>query len=171
MKKFSRPEGLQCESDSATAEKDYRHWLKTFMNFTSSITEDSDKLTILTNFVSPTIFELISECTSFDSSIAVLNGTFLKPKNEVFARYLLATRRPQMNESLNQYIQSLGTLSRDCNYKAVTSEQHRSEAVRDAFISGLQSQNILTRLLENVTLTLDDAIAQAKNFDSGSEKC
>jgi len=45
-------------------------------------------------------------------------------------------------------------LSKECNFKTVTAELYREEAVRDVFISGLQSSLIRQRLLENRTSDL-----------------
>ena len=43
------------------------------------------------------------------------------------------------NPSLDQYLQELKLLSKDCNFRQVSAIQHREEAIRDAFISGLLS--------------------------------
>ena len=46
------------------------------------------------------------------------------------------------------------SLYEDCNFESVTAEQHKNEYIRDSFISGLQSNSIRQRLLENNTLDL-----------------
>ena len=81
----------------------------------------------------------------------VLKELFVKPKNEVFARHVLATRSQQMAESLDEYLQ---VLKAGCNYQVVTSVQNKDNAIRDAFITGLQSSHLRQRLLENKTLDL-----------------
>ena len=72
----------------------------------------------------------------------------------MFARHRLATRRQQVGESLDEYLLTLKTLSKECNFRAVTATQHCEESIRDAFISGMQSPLIRQRLLENKTLDL-----------------
>jgi len=52
-------------------------------------------------------------------------------------------------------------LSKECNFKTVTAELYREEAVRDVFISGLQSSLIRQRLLENRTPDLFTMFDQA----------
>ena len=47
-----------------------------------------------------------------------------------------------MNESIDTYLQILKHLSKDCNFTAVTAEQHRQSYIRDAFINGLYSKEI-----------------------------
>ena len=59
---------------------------------------------------------------------------------------------------MNQYILELNKLSKNLTLKAVSAEQYRQELVRDAFINGLKDSNIRQRLLENNTLSLDNAI-------------
>ena len=51
-------------------------------------------------------------------------------------------------ETLDQYVQVLVLLSRDCNFRAVSAEEHRDGAVREAFIQGIRSAPIRQRLLE-----------------------
>ena len=59
--------------------------------------------------MSPKIFVYIEECTEYDRAIVVLNELFVKRKNEVFARHVLATRSQQIAESLDEYLQVLKT--------------------------------------------------------------
>uniref|UniRef100_A0A2C9LBJ4 CCHC-type domain-containing protein n=1 Tax=Biomphalaria glabrata TaxID=6526 RepID=A0A2C9LBJ4_BIOGL len=59
-------------------------------------------------------------------------------------------------------MQKLRILSKDCNFKAVTAEQHREEAIRDTFINGLMSNSIRKRLLEKTVLSLKDAFEEAR---------
>ena len=39
--------------------------------------------------------------------------------------------------SLDEFLQQLRKLSKDCNLKDVTADQYREELVRDSFINGL----------------------------------
>ena len=57
-------------------------------------------------------------------------------KNEIFARHVLATRRQQASETLDEYLRALKTLSKDCNFKSVTATQYCEESIRDAIITG-----------------------------------
>jgi hypothetical protein len=76
-----------------------------------------------------------------------------------FCRHTLATRRQKPGESIDQFLQILHLLARDCGFKAVSAEENLQSHVRDAFISGLESPVIRQRLLENQTLTLNQARA------------
>lgn len=95
---------------------------------------------------------------------------YVKPKNEVFARHLLATRRQESSESLDAYLQALKSLGKDCNFQAVTANQNRDDYIRDSFINGLQSNAIRQRLLENETLTLQTAFDQARALESAQKQ-
>ena len=90
----------------------------------------------------------------------------MKTPNEIFARHKLATRKQQLGESLDEYLQELKILGKDCNFSDVTAYQYRDEAVRDAFITGLLSTNIRQRLLENKTLNFQTAFDQARALDT-----
>jgi len=78
------------------------------------------------------------------------------------------TYKQQPEQSLDDYLQKLKHLSKDCNYRAVTADVCRNEAIRDAFISGLQSTAIRARLLENTqedSITLQAIFDQARSLD------
>ncbi|XP_042236977.1 uncharacterized protein LOC121876105 [Homarus americanus] len=166
MEKFLRPERLDTTPNSPTASKEWRHWFRTINTFLTSISAlEPDKLATLCNFVPPSVYEYIADCVSYDAAILVLHDLYKKPKNEVFARHLLATRRQHSGESLDEYLQELRHLSKDCNFKAVSAEANRDEYNRDAFINGLLSPMIRQRLLENKTLDLATAFDQARVLD------
>ena len=114
---------------------------------------ETDKLSTLTNFVSPIIFETISECTMYNDALEILNGVYLKSTNEIFAGWL-TTRKQNSDESLDQYLQALKILAKKCDLKTMTAEQYRNEYILDSFISQLYSPIIRQRLLENNTLGL-----------------
>ena len=79
---------------------------------------------------------------------------FIKKKNSIFARYLLATWRQETEENLVLYLQNLKILSRDCDFSALTASQPRDIAIRDAFLRGVRSNQIRQRMLENKDLDL-----------------
>ena len=170
MERLLKPERLDCDSNSPTAAQEWRHWLQTFRTFIAALPQENlNKLGLLINFVSPKIYESISECTIYDDALTTLQSQFVKPTNEVFARHRLATRRQEPGESLDEYFRALKILSKVCNFKAVTATQHCEEYIRDAFISGLQSPAIRQRLLENKTLDLATMYDQARALDSAQK--
>ncbi|XP_068235942.1 uncharacterized protein [Palaemon carinicauda] len=89
----------------------------------------------------------------------------MKPNNEIFARHLLATRRQNSDKSLDQFLQALKLLAKDCQFKSVTVEEACDSYVRDAFINGLVSGAIRQRLLENLTLNSNTAYEQAHTLE------
>ena len=98
-----------------------------------------------------------------------MKSIYVKSPNEVFARHSLATRKQAPSESIDEYLQILKLLSKDCNFKAVTASQHSDEAIRDAFINGILSSHIRQRLLENKILSLQDAFEQARALDTAQK--
>ena len=117
----------------------------------------------------PKSHELINECTSYETAVNVLKSAYVKTTNEVFARHLLSIRKQQQGETLDEFLQNLKVLSKDCNFKSVTAEQHREEYIRDSFISGLQSNAIRQRLLENNTLDLGTMFNQARALEAAQK--
>ena len=166
MDKYLHPSRFDYEPNSTGADKHWTHWLRTFENFLSSIEiHKPDKLVTLTNYVAPNVFEYISDCETYPKVIETLKSLYIKPTNEIYARHALATRKQEEGETLDTYLQVLKRLSKDCNFSAVTAEEHRQTYIRDAFINGLQSCDIRRRLLENFTLPLDKAFEQARALE------
>lgn len=166
MDKFLRPERLGVDPSTPDATKHFNHWKRTFENFLRSVDEiNPDKLSTLINYVSPNVYDYIAEANDYNEAIQTLDSIYIKPKNEIFARYLLSSRKQEQAESLDQFLQQLKTLAKDCNFKSVSAERARDEAIRDAFIGGLQSCNIRQRLLENNVLDLQTAFMNARSLE------
>ena len=171
MENFLEPKQFNTDPTTAKADQEWLHWLKTFDNFIASlkdVTEDG-KLQLLINHVSHSIFSYISESKSYEDACQLLNSIYVKPRNEIYARHKLATRKQILEETVDQYTQALISLSKDCNFQSVSAEQNRNEFIRDAFISGLNSSDIRQRLLENNTLTLEEAIVKARSLEAAQK--
>ena len=54
----------------------------------------------------------------------------------------------------------------DCDYQAVSAQLHKEEAIRDAFIGGIFSNEIRQRLLEDSNLTLQVAFEKARSLET-----
>ncbi|KAJ0179375.1 hypothetical protein K1T71_005087 [Dendrolimus kikuchii] len=172
MDKYLRPERFDVDPGNSSASEEFVHWLFTFKNFLNANDKpedklsDSLKLTLLANHISPKVFQYTGECKAYVNALSKLEKNYIKPKNEISARYALASRKQQSNENVQDYLQVLKMLSKDCGFKSVNAETNRDDYVRDAFISGLTSNKIRERLLENITLTLDDAFNQALSLET-----
>ena len=170
MEKLLTPEKLNIASTDVDAEKEYLHWKRIFINFIDECGEKApNKLRILTRYVSATTYEYISDAVDYDAAIEILDKIYVKRKNTVFARYILSTRRQQPSESVDEFLQELNKLSKDCQLKAVSAEQYRQDLVRDAFINGLQNSAIRQRLLEQMDLTLTQAHDTARSLESAQK--
>jgi len=67
-------------------------------------------------------------------AVTTLHNIFEKPTNNMFARYLLSTCKQQCVQSIDEYLLVLKRLCKDGNY---TTEQHKQQAIRDAFVTGV----------------------------------
>ena len=171
MEKFLEPKLFNTEPNTTKADQEWIHWLKTFENFIACVPNVTNevKLQLLTNHVSHDIYGFISESESYDNALQILNSLYIKPRNEIYARHKLATRKQLVEETIDQYTQVLIYLSKDCNFQNVSAEQNRNEFIRDAFISGLNASEIRQRLLENNTLTLDETIVKARTLEAAQK--
>ena len=125
-----------------------------------------NKLRLLHLHIGPDVYEQIESCLTYEAAVKILKDAYIKPTNVVHSRHLLATRTQQPGELLDTFLNSLNSLANDCEFKQVTAIDNRNDCVRDAFIRGLQNGAIRTRLLENSSLTLDEAVNQARALNS-----
>ncbi|GFS66714.1 retrovirus-related Pol polyprotein from transposon opus [Trichonephila clavipes] len=121
-----------------------------------TITKEN-KLPLLCNYVASNVYQFINDCTTYAQTIAILDSLFIKKRNVIFARHCLSTRNEQTEETVSEYLQILNQLSKDCDFTDVKAEEYRKEYIRDAFIRGLKCPRIRQRLLENTSMTLEQA--------------
>ena len=104
MDKILKPSRLDTDTSSPTAAKEWKYWYRTFMNFIEESGDSApNKLRALVNCVSPSVYELIEDCDTYESAVSKL------PK-EVFARHFLATRQQQSGESIDEILRELHKL-------------------------------------------------------------
>ena len=68
---------------------------------------------LLINHVDPSAYDYIAEYNEYDEAIEALRNMYIKPKNEIFARHMLATRKQKSGETLDQYFVCLKELAKD----------------------------------------------------------
>ena len=138
-----------------------------FNNFLDVLTDlnERKKLSLLVNHVSTSVYEYIAECSTYTEAMKVLKDMYEKPTSVVFARHKLLTCCQKDGETLDQFMNSLKQLSKECNFQAVDAVKNRDDCVRDAFITGLSSNFIRQRLPENKDLSLQVAYDQARSLE------
>ena len=78
MDRLLRPERLDIDPSSSSDAKEWVHWFKTFQNFLAALPpEELSKLCVLTNFVTPRIYESIADCTTYENAIGILEALFI----------------------------------------------------------------------------------------------
>ena len=174
MDNHLRPSRFECEPNAPNAEKQWKHRYRTYKNFINSITfaldttneqQNQQKLSTLINYVSPSVYEFISEAPNYARAIDILRELYVKPVNVMYNRHVLITHRQSDTDTVDQYLQELERLSKNCNFANLTVEEYRQKYVRDAFKNDLRSPVICQRLLESHTLTLQQAFQQARTLE------
>lgn len=166
LEKFLEPKTLDILPHTTAGEDHYIHWKKTLQNFLGLLTfttasAETDKLTVLTNHVSPAVYKLIAKSTTYMQAITTLDSTFTTVRNEHFSRYKLLSVK-QKQESLNEFITVVEKLSLDCTFAARSVEQCADDLKLQALIQGVSSDVVRQRLLEQKDLTYSSAIATAR---------
>ena len=108
MNNLLKPERLAVDPNSPTAAKEWRFWHQTFKNFLTLCGNDApDKYLTIINLMSHSVYDYVEDCTDYNSVVAILEKLYVKTPNEIFARHLLATRRQQSGESLDEFLLEL----------------------------------------------------------------
>ena len=166
MERALRPERFEILPDTPSSEKEFNFFLRTLENYLAVLPQEHlDKLKILINHVSPTVFEFVNDELTYASAIEALKKMYVKPTNVVFARHLLSIRKQQPGESLDQYLQALKTLGKDCDFKEVDANAHRDQYIRDSFIAGISASSIRQRILEDGTTELSAVFEKARSLE------
>ncbi|KAA3677328.1 uncharacterized protein DEA37_0001456, partial [Paragonimus westermani] len=169
--KALRPERFDTDPDSSDARKQWNHWYFTFQNYLTSLkTPDDEKFQVLANLVSSDVFEYIADCKQYKDVIDALISLCVKPKNIIYARHLLSTCTQQVGQNLEQFMQKLKQLVKDCGFKTVNASEYHDETIRDAFIRGMLSNNVRQRLLEEDDIDLAKAFTQARALETAESQ-
>ncbi|XP_068205177.1 uncharacterized protein [Palaemon carinicauda] len=163
MHKFLMPSPIDMDPESADVEGKRIMWYDNFEAFCAAINPDlnPDKLALLLAHVPCKLLKIIKSATTHATAISPLKATFMKQKREVFAIYKLATCKQQNDETLDAFLDSLKCLASECSFTDCTAAQVEELAIRDSYITGMASNAIRQRLLENLSLDLSSAVKQA----------
>ena len=166
--KCLQPEKLAIDPNATSAENDWKFWYKTFSNIVAAMQQGDgaiDKLSGLTAHLTAPIYKLVSEETTYDAAITTMKNLFVKPKNEIYARHMLASAQQNVNESIDEFVLRINKLSQECDFTGVNAQQYRDDMKRDSFINGVSSNFIRQRLFENRTLTFTEAYEKARSLE------
>nr|XP_039268300.1 uncharacterized protein LOC120343231 [Styela clava] len=154
--------------------KVFSHWDRMLTNYLTAVESNRssggvsrqiNKCAIMGGYLSPDVFSFVEDVDVYDEAMVILRKHYQRKKNIIYARHTLATRIQLSSETISEFSQALRSLAKDCNFKAVSAEQHREEALRDALITGLCSANIRQRLLEYDELSLEKNIQIADSLE------
>ena len=182
--RFLAPQKLEIEPGLQSSQITFKHWRTTFLHFIKLIEDNNtaiatasgraalpvDKFGLLVNYIAPAVYEYIIDKDNYDSAMDALNALYVKSPSPIYARHKLATHKQKSGETIDKFYRDLNVLSKDCEFKEVTAIQHREEAVRDAFISGLLCTDIRQRLLEERELSITQAYNKARSLETAQKQ-
>ena len=79
---------------------------------------------MLTAHLTAPPYKLIQEETTYETAIEMLQKLFIKPRNEMYARHLIATARQNIGESIDEFVLCIDKLSQNCSFTAVTAIEY-----------------------------------------------
>ena len=172
MERSLRPERLTLEASDPECSKRWAHWKRVFNSYITSIDsveKPINKLDYLVSLVSHTIFELIEEAIDYTEALNILEETFKKDVNILFARHCLMTRKQKDGETMLDYVNELRSLAKQCAFEAVDASQHREFYIRDAFVSGLINIETKRKILESNKTLLKEIVSLAQIHEDAKQ--
>ena len=129
MDKHLRPSKFDTEPNSLNAEKEWKHWYRTFCNFLKHACPtpapadppnpaaaaiaaqelQQKKLDSLIVYISAPIYDYISDAADYKTAIQKLETLYLKLPSIVFNRHKLLTTKQVTGESVDQYMKNYKT--------------------------------------------------------------
>ena len=89
--KVFKPPILDLNSNSPTATKEWKYWVKTLNNFFEEFGDTApNKLRMLVSCVSNRVYEYIEDCTKYKLCFNALEQVYVKMLNRIFVRHLLS---------------------------------------------------------------------------------
>ncbi|XP_071577205.1 uncharacterized protein [Temnothorax nylanderi] len=166
MDKYLRPERFDVEPTSISADQQWLHWKRTFSKFLNHISDASEEsFQLLTNYVALNVYQYISESGTFKDAIDTLESLYIKPRNEIYARHCLSTRRQRVGELVDQLLENT-TLTMDAAFDQARAlemaEQHSA-----SYSGPLSTTVAASNVVEPDSVTPDTTVVAV----SKTEKC
>ncbi|XP_036327169.1 uncharacterized protein LOC118739769 [Rhagoletis pomonella] len=128
---------------------------------------DQQKVALLLHHIGPdsllvfNSFNYDIDTVGYDELLKSFNDYFVPKVNVVVERYRFFSRKQAEEETIEEFVTVLKNLSLSCEFKTL-----REDLIRDIFVCGLSPRfkSVKERLLSEVDLKLDKAVAIAKNM-------
>ncbi|KAA3676054.1 uncharacterized protein DEA37_0003167 [Paragonimus westermani] len=82
----------------------------------------------------------------------------------------LSTCKQEVGQNLDQFVQKLKRLAKDCGFQAVNASEYHGETIRDVFIRGMLSSIVRQRLMEEDDIDLAEAFTQARALETAESQ-
>ena len=137
----------------------------------NDITDDGHQLIHLRTQAGSDLFSLLEEATTLNEILTILDRQFKKPIRVLYERHQLLTCRQKHGECVIDFVKRLKVAVQKCECKEMTAKQHQDALLRDALVSGVESDMIRVGLLEltDAEATLEHCISVACAVEVSNE--
>ena len=94
-----------------------------------------------------------------------LDTLFIMRQNVYCTRHILLTSKLTEDKNICSFVSRLKQLTKDCEFKSVTIEQHRNEMLLIALVNGFKSDSIRQWILETIDVLFDQAHATTESLE------
>ena len=106
-------------------------------------------------------YEYVDSASHYEDAIGKLEKIYSKKINRIYARWKLLQEKQREGESMDNFVNRLMIIAKDCEFGDVTAVEYKKESVLQSFIAGLEDPYIRQRILEK-DVDLEGALEAAE---------
>ena len=101
-----------------------------------------EKFNILINRLGLNTYEYVDSASSYTEAIEKLEKVYGKKINRIYARWKLTQQKQREGESMDNFVNRMMIIPKDCEFGDVTAVQYKKESVLQSFIAGLEDPRV-----------------------------
>ncbi|XP_063360657.1 uncharacterized protein K02A2.6-like [Cydia amplana] len=167
METLKQPPPLSLQGDPS---ENYKKWLQRFKLYYTATgakqrLDEESKIALFLHCIGEECIEIYNnfdneKIKTYEELVEQFSKYFLPLSNESINRNVFFRRKIQEGETLDEYVNTLRTLSADCNFGTL-----RDSLIKDQIIRGIKKKNVVERLLKESDLDLPKCIKICKTYD------
>ena len=130
-------EDLNLNPQDEDATKIFNLWKRKLDIYLQTLeANNEEKFNILTNRLGLNAYEYVDSANTYTEAIEKLEKVYSKKVNRIYARWKLSQEKQREGESMDNFVNRLMILAKDCSFEDVTAMEYKKESVLQSFISG-----------------------------------
>ena len=132
---------LNTQDEDAT--KIFNSWKRKLDTYLQTLeANNEEKFNILINRLGLNAYEYVDSANTYTEAIQKLEKVYSKNVIMIYARWKLSQEKQREGESMDNFVNRLMILAKNCSFEDVTAIEYKKESVLQNFIAGLEDPYI-----------------------------